>query len=98
VFDQAKREFLASLATEDQLRFSSCSSAQALLQDVKQFEVVAKSKQRGLRFAQKIQSLSDNLEPYFKAVELICGAHPEVANLVWGALRLILQVRIPSQI
>jgi hypothetical protein len=91
-FAEAKKNFLDSLTVEEQARLTDCSSAQILLDEVKKFEVIAKSKQRGLRFAQKIQSLSESLGPYFSIIEIFCGAHPEYANLAWGALRLILQV------
>lgn len=94
IFDQAKDEFLQSLTGDEQLQFSRRSPAQNLLAEVRKFEVVVKAKQRGLRRAQKTQNLSDNLEPYFKIIEIICGAHPGYANFAWGAFQLILQVHI----
>jgi len=95
-FEAAKEQFLAELTSDERslflIQFSSCSSAQSLLDEVQKFEVIANGKQRGLRLARKIKSFGENLEPYFKIIEIVCGAHPEYANFAWAALRLILQV------
>ncbi|KAL2064194.1 hypothetical protein VTL71DRAFT_4688 [Oculimacula yallundae] len=81
IFEQAKTEFLQSLTPEEQLQFSTCTSAEGLLVEVKQFEVVLKSKQRGLRYAQKVKTLADNLEPYFKIIGIMCSAHPDIQRV-----------------
>ncbi|RYP78188.1 hypothetical protein DL771_000665 [Monosporascus sp. 5C6A] len=41
---------------------------------------------------QKVRAFGDNLSPYFKIMEIVCGSHPEWANIAMGALRFILQL------
>ncbi|KAM3080226.1 hypothetical protein ACMFMF_003635 [Clarireedia jacksonii] len=81
-FTEAKKNFLDSLTVEEQAALSGCSSAQLLLDEVKKFEVIAKPKQRGLRFAQKIKQLGDSLGPYFSIIKIFYSTHPKYTNFV----------------
>jgi hypothetical protein len=54
----------------------------------------SKAKHLGTPLLSKIKGFSDNLGPYFKVLEVFCGTHPQWANNAFGALRLILQVRL----
>ncbi|KAE8441834.1 hypothetical protein EG329_004287 [Mollisiaceae sp. DMI_Dod_QoI] len=44
------------------------------------------------RCMSKIEGLGRSLEPYFKIIEIFCGAHPDWANIALGAFRLVLQL------
>lgn len=92
LFLHAQHQFLDTLADHDRTQFSQCASIEELLANIKQYEGFSKRKRRISASLAKLKVFGDNLGPYFKVVEIICGAHPEWANIALGALRLVLQV------
>lgn len=92
VFRKAQNDFLNSLAPEESAVFSPCSSSAELLDGISKLATVTKHKQRGLKFLRQINRLSDSLQPYFKALDILVSAKPDVAAIAWGSFRLILQV------
>jgi hypothetical protein len=95
LFQKAKQEFLLTLSQEERTRFSTCSSAEALLEDVREFTKLSKWGKRGAKPLKKIEALCCNLKPYFQVIEIFCGSNPQYANIAWGAFRLVLQVNLP---
>jgi hypothetical protein len=95
IFTKARDGFLASLSEYERARFSKCSSVKALLEDIQQLGSLSKSRRRLAGCMSKIEGFGRNLEPYFRIIEIFCGSHPDWANIALGALRLVLQVRIP---
>jgi hypothetical protein len=93
VFIQARYRFLSSISQEEQSHFSLYSSSE-LLEDIKRLGMHSKAKHLGTPLLSKIKGFSDNLGPYFKVLEIFCGTHLQWANNAFGALRLILQVRL----
>lgn len=92
VFRSAQHEFLAALSEKERSQFSGCASVQDLLSSLEKFDVISKAKRRGLPLLGRIKSLSNNLGPYFKVMEILCSSHPEWASIAYGAFRFILQV------
>jgi hypothetical protein len=94
LFAKAQDDFLAGLSDSERATFSRCNSSADLLASCQNFDVIAKVKRRGLPLLRRIKCLSDNLEPYFKVMEILCSTHPEWANIVLGTFRLVLTVLI----
>jgi hypothetical protein len=97
LFTKARDDFLSELSAGEKLTFSKCSSAEELLASCDKFHVIAKAKRRGIPSFRRIKSLSDNLTPYFKIIEISCATHPEWA-LAFGALRLVLTVSLTFKV
>ena len=95
-FQQAQDQFIASLSQQEKTSFSKCSSPQELLDEVQKFEVISKNTRRGLGLLKHIKSFSDNLQPYFKVIEIIIQCPPQWAAIAWGSIRLVLQVKSVS--
>lgn len=94
VFLQAQRQFLDSIPEEEKSRYSTSSSAEDLLQDLRKILADAKTfeqKRTASVLLKRIKTLSDSLEPYFRIVEIVIQSNPEFAAIAWGAFRLIVQ-------
>jgi hypothetical protein len=93
-FDDARDQFLQSLSEKDRLRYSPCASADDLFDGLKKLDVLSKQSQRkrGARFLSSIKLFNDRLQPYFEVVNIFIQSNPKYAAIVWGALRLVLQV------
>jgi hypothetical protein len=92
VFEDAQRKFLDALAPAERARVEKCSSAQDLLKSAQELEVIAKDRIRGRGFISRIRSFNDSLAPYLGVIEVIVSSHPEYAAIVWGSIRLTLQL------
>lgn len=93
-FVEARNQFLSLLSPSEQSDISSCGSVEDLINNLKKFHHLKNSGGRLERCLHKVKVLGDNLQPYFKIMEIFCGAHPEWANIALGSLQLILQVRV----
>jgi len=93
-FAQARDQFLHNLPDDAREVFAAgCSSASALRKEMQ--TLLANSSHfhqahRASKLLQRIQGLSDRLEPYFAIVSIVVSSNPEYAAIVWGALRLLL--------
>lgn len=92
IFKEAYEEFLGSLSPNEQPIFKRCLSADDLVAEVKNLEVIEESRIRGRGFLARIEAFSDRLQPYFEVINIVIQSHPQCAALVWGALRLVLMV------
>lgn len=92
LFIEAREAFFSSLSTIAKSQFGNCSSIEEVLDGIRNLKHPIKDQRRIHRALEKIKTFGDNLQPYFKIIEIFCGSHPEWSNLVLGALRLILQV------
>lgn len=91
VFKEAHQSFLRSLSPDERTLFSTCASAENLLADARQLEIISKNRTRGRRFMQRITAISKTLVPYFEVVGITVQT-TEYAALAWGGIRLILQL------
>ncbi|KAK3386582.1 hypothetical protein B0H63DRAFT_468028, partial [Podospora didyma] len=92
LFVQTRDECLEVLTSDEQARLSKCASMEDLLADLKAMEGFSKSRRRMTASLTKVKAYGDNLEPYFKIMEILCATNPEWANIALGAFRLILQL------
>lgn len=93
LFTKARDQFLAGLADHERAKFSACASPEELLSSCQNFQAISKAKRKGLPLLKRIKTLSDNLMPYFKIMEILCSStHPEWANIALGAFCLVLMV------
>ncbi|KAL1850418.1 hypothetical protein Daus18300_012952 [Diaporthe australafricana] len=92
IFTQARNDFLSLLSPAEQADLNSCSSVQDLIGNLERFQHFSNGGRRVKRCLEKVKHLGDNLEPYFKIMEIFCGAHPEWANIALGSLQLVLQL------
>ncbi|OCL08347.1 hypothetical protein AOQ84DRAFT_42671 [Glonium stellatum] len=76
------------------MRYSPCASADELLEGLQGLEALAKKRLKKLstRVAASIKTFNDRLQPYFEVVNTFIQSNPQYTALMWGALRLILQL------
>ncbi|KAK8123233.1 hypothetical protein PG984_011903 [Apiospora sp. TS-2023a] len=94
VFKAAKEGFLDTLSTAERSQFSALcdkASPEQLLDSLTPFSRRFKKERWGKAF-EKIQGFTEALEPYFDVVNIVISSHPELAAIVWGAFRLVLQM------
>lgn len=94
IFREARDQFIESLPLQARAVFSTSSSVDELLDYIQNLEVLAKLRRRKW-IIKTIKSFSDQLKPYFEVVSILVQSNPEYSALVWGALRMIFQVRLP---
>ena len=92
VFLEARNAFLASLSKHEQSLVSECSSAEELLSEVAKLADFRSKHPTVAKPLDKIKKFSDQLECYFKAVDIFVQINPEHSAIAWGAIRLVLQV------
>ncbi|KAJ5826601.1 NACHT nucleoside triphosphatase [Penicillium robsamsonii] len=91
-FQNAKQEFLASL--KDPSLFDSVLNVTSM-QDVYKFTTQLQEKQsksNGLRNLGKIKPYLDRLKEYARVIEVFVSAKPEILALIWGPIKLLLQM------
>jgi len=91
-FEEARDAFLSSLPTQDRSLYSPCASAADLAEAIKKLDAIAHRKLPLENTLKMIEKFSSLIKPYFKVADIFVSSNPEYAALVWGALRLVLQV------
>ncbi|KAI0182107.1 hypothetical protein GGR52DRAFT_67667 [Hypoxylon sp. FL1284] len=96
-FDRARDEFLASLSDQDRLLYSPCASPSDFLSAIEKLKIITQSRDRrhqdrAKRWIGIIGKFAAALKPYFVTIDVFVSSHPEYTALVWGSLRLILQL------
>lgn len=97
VFLAARDRFLATLAEEDRVLFSPCASREHLLLGLQQLKATAhkfKRRKGMLGLLDLIDSLAQRLQPFCSVIDTLVSSKPEVSALIWGGLKLVLQVCI----
>jgi hypothetical protein len=92
VFDQARDRFLSSLSPQDRLLFSPCATSKDFLDAVTKLDALSKKQAQGAMRLRRIRSAADKLQPYFEVVNIFVQSNPQYSAIVWGAIRLVLQV------
>ncbi|KAK3378715.1 hypothetical protein B0T24DRAFT_138215 [Lasiosphaeria ovina] len=95
VFFSARDRFLAGLPEQDRLLFSPCAGRQDLLDGLEKLTAVAvrlKKRRGALVLLDMIDNFARRLEPFCKVIDTVVSSNPEIAALVWGGLRLVLQL------
>ncbi|KAK3352765.1 hypothetical protein B0T25DRAFT_192337 [Lasiosphaeria hispida] len=92
VFVKARDGFLASLSEPERSAFKDCSSPEELIAEVNRLIVKGPQNSQFGSLLNRLSDFSDNLGCYFKAVDIFVQSNPETAAVVWGAIRLVLQL------
>ena len=90
IFREAYDQFLAVLPPKFQGIMQQCNSPQEVLEYVGQ--LAGNKFKNGRAVAKNISSLNDKLVPYLEVFGIFVSSNPQFAALIWGALRLVLQV------
>ncbi|KAK8074416.1 hypothetical protein PG997_009079 [Apiospora hydei] len=93
-FQAAKEGFLDTLSAAERSQFSAlCNQAspEQLLDSIKPFSQRFK-KERWAKVLSKIRGFTEALRPYVDVIGTVVSSHPEVAAIVWGAFRFVLQM------
>jgi hypothetical protein len=93
VFEEARDAFLTSLQPRERRLFKPCKSAAELLEHVRKLDAFNSKHSLLRKFIVNIEKFGDSLTPFFSVIGLFVQSHPEIASIVWGAVRLIIQVR-----
>ena len=92
IFLMARDQFLDSLFVGERRMFSNCASAEQMIKDIRNLEIVPEDKKMLNRCADRVKSFSDKLEPYFEIINIFIQSNPQFAAIAWGAMRLVLKV------
>jgi len=92
VFLEARRGFLASLSEPEKSAFKTCSSSAALIADVDRLVQRGPQNSQWATPLNRLKDWNDRLGCYFKVIDTFIQSNPEIAAIVWGAIRLVLQV------
>ncbi|KAI0044299.1 hypothetical protein FA95DRAFT_291922 [Auriscalpium vulgare] len=90
IFDKAVQEHLQRLQTWELNDFAT-STPEGVLSVVAEYHSTHTKKSRLLRCVQRISRVIAPLEKFFSAVDNGVSSHPEIAGIVWGALRFVMQ-------
>ncbi|KAH7146235.1 hypothetical protein EDB81DRAFT_934139 [Dactylonectria macrodidyma] len=85
-FTKARDRFLECLAKSDRDQYATCSSPNALIDEVRKFANFKDKCPRSARAVKCITTFCNRLEPYFETIGIFIQSHPEFAALAWGAL------------
>jgi len=80
------------LDTSDIRSFASDATPDDVLSEIKEYEK-ANKQSSGRRYASRFSALIRNFQCFFSAVNAFVSSNPEIAGLVWGGFRFIIQVR-----
>jgi hypothetical protein len=92
-YAQALEEHLATLTDEEKAYFTSKSSTpDDILQFAKAMDA-ERSTRRSTRLTDVFVTTVDKLRGYMDVVESMITAKPELTALIWGGIKIIIQVR-----
>ena len=96
-FYNAYESFVSSLSDEERALYSPCHSVDGLLATLQSLRVFASQsqKRRRTRILTSVKNLSDRLQCFFDVIGIFVQSNPDISALVWGSLRLVLQVSYP---
>ena len=94
VFEAAYQSFLHSLPENERSQYSPCASAADLVHGLQKLDTFAKrgQRRRHTRFLSVIGRFGDKIEPFFDVINIFIQSKPEYSAIVWGSLRLVLQL------
>lgn len=88
-------KFCEILTAEEFTKLTTTPDAQSFLDFTS--EVDGKGKKRKLRrFASSFAPFLESVQRYSHAVEILISSNPKIAALVWGSLKFVIIVRLPS--
>ncbi|KAI0040264.1 hypothetical protein FA95DRAFT_1611941 [Auriscalpium vulgare] len=90
IFDKAVQDHLQSLQAGERADFAFATPA-SVLDLANEYHSTHVKKSGLLRCVDRISRVIAPLEKFFSAVDNGVSSHPEVAGIVWGALRFVMQ-------
>lgn len=85
------RSLVETLPDDHRRLFSSCRDGDTLLEGVRSLEILEKN--RDHRYLGRIQSFIAAVQPFFSAIDVLSQVDPLHFALVWGGVRVLIQVR-----
>lgn len=95
-FRNAYQSFYNSLPEQDQMLFAPCASASDLNASMEKLKSLARNQKRK-SILSRIAGITEAFQPYLNIVDIMVSSNPHYTAIVWGSLRLILQVRLQIQ-
>ncbi|KAK0645509.1 hypothetical protein B0T16DRAFT_141096 [Cercophora newfieldiana] len=96
IFDRARDAFLSSLSPAERVLFSPCFSVDDVQAATVKLQAVTNEAHgrilEGNTAIQVIHRLGEALNPYFKIIEIFISSNPQYAAVIWGGIRLVLQM------
>lgn len=91
-FRLAVSEFLKKLPDEEQALCRQATGLEALLRDVAKLDEEDRALSKSRRFMEKLRPTVSCLEAFGKSLDVLSNANPEALCVLWGGMRIILQV------
>jgi hypothetical protein len=85
-------EFLKKLPPDERAICQQTTGLQALLQDIKKLEEEDREQSKSRRFMEKMRPAVKCLETFGKSLDVLSNAKPEALCVLWGGIRIVLQV------
>jgi hypothetical protein len=79
----------------DSRSFSLGATPDDILQEITKYDQEHQAS-RGRRYAARFAAVVNGFQTYFDAVDTLVSSHPEVAALIWGGLKFVVQVCSPT--
>jgi hypothetical protein len=94
-FYSALQLFLESLPEKERKRYSPCASPPELLEGLQKLDIMSNKlrKKYTSKAVISIDVFSNRLKPYFSIIDVFIQSSSHIAPIIWGSLRLVLQVR-----
>ncbi|RYP92167.1 hypothetical protein DL770_001748 [Monosporascus sp. CRB-9-2] len=92
VFLAARNDFLNSLSADTKSDFVQCRTSKELLQEASKFDSFRSNRKLYAAPLDGLKRFNDHLESYFEIVGIAIQSNPEIACLVWSALRLVFKL------
>jgi hypothetical protein len=95
VFATAAERFKEQLTLEDRINFEMIGNAEEMITSIETQigNLNSHRTSRLLEACKKIDRFGKAMSPFFKITDIFVSSHPDWAAIVWGAIRLVFQVR-----
>ena len=91
-YGEAVKAFLQKFPAAEQALCLQQNGLEKLLDELSQLDRVDKTHSTPRRLVEAIKPAIRGLEAFGKAIDVLSNAKPEFLSLLWGVLRIILQV------
>jgi hypothetical protein len=91
-FHLAVSEFLKKLPDEEQALCRQATGLEVLLRDVAKLDEEDHAQSKSRRFMEKLRPTVSCLEAFGESLDVLSNAKPEALCVLWGGMRIMLQV------
>jgi hypothetical protein len=94
IFQESVDRYIAQLDPSDALWLQSIkqTSWESVIMDLDALNQSHKESSTTRKFLSRIKSFVNSLQPFFSSVDILVSANQQIAGIVWGTLKLIIQV------